>query len=157
MKFNDALIGALLLALSVAVFVTAAHYPNIPGQNVGPGAFPGVLAVLLGVCAIVLIVRGLRERQGGRWITPGAWLRSPRLIRNFVVTVGCLLFYIFASDTLGFIVCSVAILVAMMWSLGVRRAWLLPIALVATLVIHTIFYKGLRVPLPWGVLQPWLW
>ena len=25
-------------------------------------------------------------------------------------------------------------------------------ALVATLVIHIAFYKGLRVPLPWGVL-----
>jgi putative tricarboxylic transport membrane protein len=31
------------------------------------------------------------------------------------------------------------------------------VALVATLVIHTRFYKLLRVPLPWGVLEPVLW
>jgi putative tricarboxylic transport membrane protein len=26
-----------------------------------------------------------------------------------------------------------------------------------TLVVHTIFYKALRVPLPWGVLMPFQW
>jgi hypothetical protein len=26
---------------------------------------------------------------------------------------------------------------------------------VFTLVIHLAFYKGLRVPLPWGVLERW--
>ena len=28
-------------------------------------------------------------------------------------------------------------------------------ALVGTLVVHLVFYKLLRVPLPWGVLPPW--
>jgi putative tricarboxylic transport membrane protein len=157
MKFNDALIGAVLLALSVAIMVAALGYPHIPGQNVGPGAFPGLLAVLLGACSVMLIARGLRERAGGRWITPGAWLRSPGPLRNFLVTVGSLLFYIFASEPLGFIPSGVIVLSAMMWTLGVRRRWILPIALFVTLLIHTVFYKGLRVPLPWGVLQPWLW
>jgi putative tricarboxylic transport membrane protein len=32
-----------------------------------------------------------------------------------------------------------------------------PIALVLTLLIHYAFYKLLRVPLPWGVLQPIAW
>ena len=31
------------------------------------------------------------------------------------------------------------------------------LALGITLVIHTIFYKGLRVPLPWGVMLPLQW
>jgi len=26
-----------------------------------------------------------------------------------------------------------------------------------TLLVHMIFYKGLRVPLPWGILLPWQW
>jgi putative tricarboxylic transport membrane protein len=31
------------------------------------------------------------------------------------------------------------------------------VAVAATLLIHTLFYKLLRVPLPWGVLEPVLW
>jgi putative tricarboxylic transport membrane protein len=30
-------------------------------------------------------------------------------------------------------------------------------SLIVTLVVHTIFYKALRVPLPWGVLMPIQW
>jgi len=45
----------------------------------------------------------------------------------------------------------------MFLALSVRRTLVLPLALVITLAIHTVFYKGLRVPLPWGVLQPWQW
>ena len=31
------------------------------------------------------------------------------------------------------------------------------VAIAATLVIHTCFYKLLKVPLPWGVLQRFAW
>jgi putative tricarboxylic transport membrane protein len=31
------------------------------------------------------------------------------------------------------------------------------IGLAATLLIHTVFYKLLLVPLPWGILQPLEW
>jgi len=157
MKFNDAISGALLLALSIAIFVTIQGFPKIPGQSVGPNAFPGLLAFLLAICSVILIIRGLKERLGGRWITPGAWLQSPAHLRNFLVTLGCLLFYIALSNTLGFVVCGVLILCAMMWTLGVRPQLFVPIAIVTTLVIHTIFYKGLRVPLPWGFMLPVAW
>jgi putative tricarboxylic transport membrane protein len=45
----------------------------------------------------------------------------------------------------------------MFWALAVRRVLILPLAVLITLVIHTVFYKGLRVPLPWGVLQALQW
>ncbi len=158
MKFNDALSGAALLALAVAILVNIQGYPKIPGQNIGPAAFPGLLAILLAGCAIALIVRGLREKLAHqRWITPGAWLRSWPHLRSFLVTIGCLLFYILASNWLGFLISAVAVLSAMFLTLGVRRPLVLPIALISTLVIHTIFYKGLRVPLPWGILMPFAW
>ena len=40
---------------------------------------------------------------------------------------------------------------------GVRPIWILPIALLLTLAIHTAFYKMLKVPLPWGLLQGFIW
>jgi putative tricarboxylic transport membrane protein len=157
MKINDAISGALLMALAIAILVTIQSFPKIPGQNIGPGAFPGPLAVLLAFSAVLLIVRGLKERATQPWVTFGAWLRSPRYLRNFAVTVACLLFYIALSGILGFIICGIVVLCAMMWTLRTRPQVFIPVAIVATLVVHTIFYKGLRVPLPWGVLQPLAW
>ena len=72
-------------------------------------------------------------------------------------SVACLLFYIFASDFLGFLICGILILSAMFAALEVRAKWILPIAVVVTFVVHTIFYKGLRVPLPWGLFTPIQW
>ena len=158
MKFNDALSGTALLALAIAILVNIQGFPKIPGQNIGPAAFPGLLAVLLAGCSIALIARGLRDKLAHeRWITPGAWLRSWPHLRSFLVTVGCLLFYIFASNWLGFLITAVAVLSAMFLTLGVRHRLVLPVALITSLVIHTLFYKGLRVPLPWGVLMPIAW
>lgn len=158
MKFNDALSGAALLALAAAILFNVQSFPKIPGQNIGPGAFPGMLAILLAGCAIALIARGLREKVAHEpWISPGGWLRSWPHIRSFLVTIGCLLFYILASNSLGFIPCAIIVLGAMFLTLGVRHRLILPIALVVTFFIHTVFYKGLRVPLPWGVLMPLAW
>ena len=157
MKFNDAISGSALLALAIAILVNIQSFPKIPGQSIGPSAFPGLLAGLLAACAVVLIVRGLRERAGAAWLIPGEWLRSRHHLGNFLLTIGVLLFYILASDRLGFIPCGVLLLAALFWKLRVRPALIAPIAIVVTLVVHAIFYKGLRVPLPWGVLLPLAW
>ena len=150
MKLSDTVWGALLLALALAVLWNIQSFPRIPGQSIGPGAFPGVIAVLLAGCAVALIVRGVR--QGDRHLSLGLWLRSTGHVGNFLLTVGVLAFYIVAADRLGFIVCAVLIMLALFLKLGVKVALAVPIALVTAFLIHLIFYKMLRVTLPWGVL-----
>jgi len=157
MKFHDTLSGAVLLLLALAILFNVSSFPNIPGQNIGPAAFPGLLAGLLAVCAVLLMLKGLRTQRYQPWIVLGKWMRSGYHLRNFFVTVGCLLFYILASDALGFLICSVMVLAVMFWALQVRGRLIFPLAIGITLLIHTIFYKGLRVPLPWGVMLPWQW
>jgi len=157
MKLNDLLSGFLLMLLAVAVLVNISSFPTIPGQNIGPAAFPGLLAWLLLLCSVVLMVRSFRTAVRSPLIEMGAWVRSPYHLRNFAITTGCLLFYILASDFLGFLICAFAILCTMFWALKVRAKLIVPIALGVTLLIHTIFYKGLRVPLPWGILLPVQW
>jgi putative tricarboxylic transport membrane protein len=39
--------------------------------------------------------------------------------------------------------------------LGAAWRVALPVAALATVVIHLSFYKLLRIPLPWGVLEPY--
>ncbi|MFM7631958.1 MAG: tripartite tricarboxylate transporter TctB family protein [Betaproteobacteria bacterium] len=73
------------------------------------------------------------------------------------MTLACLVFYMLASEFLGFLLCGVAILSVMFYALAVQPSRIAPLAVGLTLLIHTLFYKGLRVPLPWGVLSPIQW
>lgn len=157
MKFNDTLSGAALLALALAILFTIQSYPTIPGQNIGPAAFPGLLASLLALCSVLLIVKGLRNKEHAAWVEFGDWMQSRFHARNFVITIACLVYYIVLSDKLGFLICASTILMTMFWALEVKKTWIVPIAVLVTLFIHTVFYKGLRVPLPWGVLMPLQW
>ena len=150
MKLNDAVWGALFLALALAVLWNVQSFPRIPGQNIGPGAFPGLLAVILAACGVLLIVRGRRE--GAARGSLGQWLRSPGHVGNFVLTAGVLVFYIVAANTLGFIITAAVILLALFLKLGVRPVVAFPVAIATVFIIHLIFYKLLRVSLPWGVL-----
>ena len=154
MKFNDAILGAVFLALSIAVLVHIQGFPNIPGQKIGPGAFPGLIACILACCSVALIWRGVRDKTP--WVAVGAWLASPRHVRNFLLVIAALVFYILAAELLGFLLCGALILIALFSTLRVRPALAVPLALVLPVFIHVIFYKVLRVPLPWGVL-PVLW
>ena len=62
------------------------------------------------------------------------------------------LLYVVASEKVGFLVLGTVMLLAMMLALQTRLAVAVSVAVVATFAIHFAFYKGLRVPLPWGVL-----
>jgi putative tricarboxylic transport membrane protein len=152
MKINDAVFGAVFLLLSLLVLWTIQGYPTIPGQKVGPAAFPGAIAIGLIVCSLLLIGNGWRERASAPWFERGAWTKAPRQVIAFAVTVGALLLYVLAAERVGFLIVAVVMLTAMMLSLRVRLVPALLVALGTSFAIHVAFYKGLRVPLPWGWL-----
>ncbi|MGE5792464.1 MAG: tripartite tricarboxylate transporter TctB family protein, partial [Bacteroidota bacterium] len=79
------------------------------------------------------------------------------LVTNFLAICAVLVLYIVAAAPLGFIPTATICLVALFLKLRVRVLPAIVVAIVATLLIHTLFYKLLRVPLPWGVLEPVLW
>jgi putative tricarboxylic transport membrane protein len=161
MKVNDAVWGALFLLLSVAILLHVQSFPTIPGQKVGPALFPGVIAGGLAVCALLLIARGIVSRakggEGAPWFVAGDWMRSPRHGLAFALVIGVNVFYILLVDRLGFILTGTIYLAVLFAVFGVRLRNNLPLALAITLVIHYAFYKLLRVPLPWGLLQNWAW
>ena len=161
MKLDDALWGALLALLGGAILWHVQGFPRIPGQNVGPGLFPGALAVAMLVCGAILIATGLKARRSAgasfRWAVAPEWLRSGRHVVAFLVLVASNVFYLLVVDRLGFLLTAFVYLAALMWVLRVRPAVAVPVAFVMALAIHYAFYKLLRVPLPWGVLQGIAW
>jgi putative tricarboxylic transport membrane protein len=123
----------------------------MPGQKFGPAWFPGLIAVGLIVCGGVLAARSIRTR--GPLLTVPAWTRSARPSLGVACVIGGLLFYVFAADALGFYLTALLILVVWMRVLGASWRVALPVAIVATVVIHLSFYKLLRIPLPWGIFE----
>jgi len=160
-KIHDALWGALIALLGAAILWHVQGFPRIPGQNVGPALFPGVLAVAMMICGAILIASGLKARRAAgaslRWAVAPEWVRSNRHVLAFAVLVASNLFYLLVVDRLGFLLTAFVYLAALMWVLRVRLAVTLPVAFLLALAIHYAFYKLLRVPLPWGVLQGIAW
>ena len=125
----------------------------MPGQKFGPAWFPGLIAAGLGLCGVGLIFSGMRQR--GAWVALPDWMRRPRPRLAVAAVLGGLLFYVLAADALGFYLSALLIVVIWMRVLGAAWRVALPVAALATVVIHLSFYKLLRIPLPWGVLEPY--
>ena len=157
MKLNDAIFGVLLMLLGGAVLVHVQGFPRIPGQQVGPALFPGVIAAGLCLAGVLLVVRGWAARQAAPWVKAGEWVRRPRHVLGFVLVPVAVVFYILVAERLGFIPTATVLLTALFCVLRVLPGRAVLVAVVASLVIHFAFYKLLRVPLPWGVLMPVAW
>ena len=124
-------------------------YPAMPGQKFGPAWFPGLIAIGLVVCGAGLAF----SAKGQTWIELASWMSQPRALAGVTAVVAGLLFYYLAADTLGFYLTALALLALWMRLLGASWRVTLPVAVIATVVIHLSFYKLLRIPLPWGLLE----
>jgi putative tricarboxylic transport membrane protein len=152
MKISDAVFGAVFLLVGIVVVIHVQGFPRIPGQQVGPGLFPGLIATGLAACGVLLMVSGYRKRAAEPWYETAEWMRSGRHFVAFAAIVGGVVAYVFLANAGGVLIVSPLLLWMWFTVLGVPRRRAVIVAVVATLVIWYAFYKLLRVPLPWGFL-----
>src|SRR5262249_50003537 len=150
-KLHDAATGAALAALGGVVLWHIQGYPAMPGQKFGPAWFPGLIAVGLIICGALLAAQG--ARTSAPLVVLPERLRSPRAVAGVASVIGGLVFYVLAADALGFYLTALLIQVTWMRLLGASWRVTIPVATVATVVIHLSFYKLLRIPLPWGIFE----
>ena len=155
MRLNDAITGAALLLFAAALAFWSQSFPDIPGQQYGAAVFPTLIAAGFAATGILLIASGVRA--GAPAVAWADWARERHGLRNVVVTIGAILFYIFAADTLGFMLTMAPILLVMFRLLGVGWPATIALAVVATLAVQYLFGSMLYVPLPWGLLTPIRW
>lgn len=147
---SDRLIGVLFALVALAVFWVTLSIPSTPGQEFGAALYPRSVSIGLAFVSALLII-SCKEKVSQPTPQQGHWGLGA------VFTVGGLVFYIVSVDTLGFIICSIIILSALLWIYKTKSLIIIPIAVFGALLIHTIFYKFLHVPLPWGLLAPVAW
>jgi len=152
-KINDALSGAALVVLGAVVLWHIQGFPPMPGQRFGPAWFPGLIGGGFIACGALLVAARLRAATSEPLLALPAWSRRARPVASVASVIAGLLVYVFAVDTLGFHITAGALLLS--WSRLLGASWRLavPVSLAATVVIHLAFYKLLKVPLPWGLLE----
>lgn len=157
MKIDDAITGLLLGVFSVVVFIAALSFPPIPGQSFGAALFPIWISIGMFICAVCLVVQGVRRRRAGYRMTVPAWLHDKAAIIRFLLIPATLVLYFAVADTLGFFITASLILVILFRGFGVRWLTSFIVAIVGAFAIHAMFYGVLKVPLPWGLLESLSW
>ena len=172
MKVSDRVTGAMLVGLGVAAYRGGSLLPPVPGQQVGPNVFPMVVGAALVLCGVLIILgigRTFEEEEKivtsarGEVADADALEKSQGYVATFLrggwkvlVPPAALFCYYFASERLGFWITAFAMIFALAWSQGARLRQAAALAIVAPAVVHLVFYKLLRVPLPPGLLKfPW--
>jgi len=156
-RLIDRLVGIGLVVLGAAVMNAARSFPNVPGQQLGASTLPTLVGAGLVICALALIVRSFR---------PGAYRNAPSQTAQSVESssgepvrerigpplalIGAVLLYVFVSETAGFLLVAPVCLWIGFTVLGVGLARAIAWSLAASIVVHLVFYKMLKVPLPWG-------
>lgn len=139
-RLGDRVAALLLLALAVFVFAYTFTFPP-PTQELDPGvaALPRIIAVLIGVLALVPLVRP----EGGEELPRGgAALRV-------VGTVALLSVYALVLDSVGFVFTTIAFLLAELLLIGVRRPLtLIFVSVGVSLGLFYLFRVLLEVSLP---------
>jgi len=153
---SDRWVGLGLALLALAVLWSARAFPPVPGQKLGAAFLPMLIGAGLLLCGVALVVRDLRRRRTGRAAAlhpPGAERKAEHFGSSAVI-IAAVVFYIVLSERLGFLLIAPLCLLTVFLALRIRWQTALLWALAGTALVHLGFYKLLRVPLPWGLLNP---
>jgi len=150
--FVDIAVGAVAIALLVAVVVLSERFPLPHRFQLGAAVFPRTVAALLalvgGMIALTRIVAALRK--AGAATTDYVVIESPGQV---FAALGALVLYGMFLRPLGFLIVTPLFLLFMLRLLGVR-SWIavVLIAALSTAGIWIVFDMLLGVPLPNGLL-----
>jgi putative tricarboxylic transport membrane protein len=143
---RDRISAILFLTISILVGVKASQFPFGNMKRLGPGFFPLMLAILLGVLSLILLVRSLRRGQRSAIEWPSRW--SGLVFVSLAIFVFSLLLKPF-----GFLLTTV-IFTSVAFKFADPGRWFAPMtaAFIATFVSYFVFRLGLGIPFPAGIL-----
>ena len=164
MRLSDRVTGAFLVGLGALAAYGGSRLPPVPGQQVGPNVFPMVIGVGLVLCGVMIALRightfeDEAEADLAAHSDHDAAAAARPLWWNLRVLIppALLLFYVFASERLGFVPTAAIMVLVLALTLGARLRLAIPLAILAPVGVHLVFFKLLRVALPDGLLRmPW--
>lgn len=156
MQLSDRITGGALVVLGAASAWGGSRLPAVPGQDVGPAAFPMVIGFGLMLCGVLIAIGVGRSFEVEEEPEENSGSIMARFGLRVLAPPALLLFYMLTVERLGFLLTSGIMVFLGVLALRGSVKLALPIAIVAPLFVHLAFYKLLRVPLPDGLLgAPW--
>ncbi len=138
----DAIAGAIVVMLSMAVAVGAMRFPPTSGTVAGPALFPLLLAAIWGPLGLILLLKHLRVAPVGQAAAP---------VRPMVGLLGLSVAYAGVLPLLGFVSASALYLTIAIEFLGYRHRWRAgAVALSLAFLVFWVFRGVMAVPLPDG-------
>jgi putative tricarboxylic transport membrane protein len=162
---RDLAVAAVLVLFGVAVIGLALRLDaGVQTDPLGPRAFPLALGAATALCGLLL---GVVTLLGDRWTASSAVFveaadddasegevgSSWRLVAAVAATAAYLLLF----ERLGYLLATPGYVVAvLLLQPGVRARTFLTAPVLVTLALYAAFRFGLLIPVPDGVLEPWL-
>lgn len=148
---NDTLCGLLFLAIAIGFGWVAVGYDIGSARRMGPGFFPLMTALILGLFGLVILGRDLLLAARG---APAEAPALPVPWVSGLIILGSILFFAVTASGLG-LVPALAVSVLMASRAG-KNSWRQSLvqSLVLTVMCTVIFQMGLGLQLP--LLGPWL-
>ncbi len=141
----------MLLAAAVYLFVVALGFKQVgPSDQIGPGFWPQVLCVGIGVGALVRLGQKLRSHESrviGDVVSEAGELRMPRVALGIALVVG----YVVGMLFLGYILATALFLIAFIYLGGQRKWYVVPLGIASSLLFAYVFLKVVYIALPSGV------
>ena len=162
---RDLVAALVLVALGLIVIgLGLGVEPGVQTDPLGPRTFPLALGAAIGVCGLLLAAATM---FGDRWTASAAMfvetadddategqIGSPwRLVGAIAATAA----YLVAFERLGYLLATPGYVVAiLLLHAGVRLRALLTAPVLVTVALYAAFRFGLLIPVPDGLLEPWL-
>ncbi len=149
MRQTDRVTAALLLAFSVAFSAGALkNYQWWGAGGPGPAFLPFWLGLVMGLLALGLLVRSLKQQDAGE-----AWFPRGEGLRDISVVLAVTVAFVALLNVVGMILGTALYLLILVRYLGRHRWWVTgAIALAAAGFNWLVFVHWLRVPMPEGML-----
>lgn len=156
MKKTDIITSICLLIFSGVLYFHSGTFPVREGRVkvLNAGFYPQLLAVILGILALLLLVVSLRktpenQKSNKLWVTKSA-------LFLFFITLGMLIIYPFLLSSLGFVVATFIFIIILVYCLSDKEKFsLTSILLVSTgitAIIFLVFKVFIKIPFPTGYL-----
>jgi putative tricarboxylic transport membrane protein len=141
----------VLLVAAVYLFVVALGFRQVgPSEQIGPGFWPQVLCIGIGIGALVRLGQKLRSRERRVVVDTASEadeVRMSRVALGIALVVG----YVVGMLFLGYILATALFLIAFIYLGGQRNWYVVPLGIASSLLFAYVFLKVVYIALPSGV------
>ena len=149
MKTAWQLAGVAFVAFSIFVVTESLSYGFLDELGPGPGFFPVLVGIMIGVLSLSLVVQV--AVTGGPVSEAASVLPRGQEASRVLLVLGGLVGVVVLIQPLGFRATMLAFLIYMLVSLRVRNLWIVAaISLAGSFGTYHVFYHWLKVPLSTG-------